>query len=223
MTRNQPCPQHRVRCDQAGGCVAQQVSRCRLGRVSPRCQPLQRQQRAGAARPARHDPTAAPGLRLLSARRSRSMHAEESQVPPAPLPRLMPRTEHRRLQPVQVLRALVSAEPQMEGRAAPPHRSKRRQQAVLMLHKTRELLVRQRTMQTNALRAHLAELGIVAAQGVEGLGSLKTYFQRVRGSLPEHAAAALQTLIRVTDCLVDEIKRLESRILDWHRANDASR
>ena len=92
-----------------------------------------------------------------------------------------------------------------------------------MLHKTRELLVRQRMMQTNALRAHLAELGIVAAQGVEGLGSLKTYFQKVRGSLPEHAAAALQTLIRVTDCLVDEIKRLESRILDWHRANDASR
>lgn len=30
------------------------------------------------------------------------------------------------------------------------------QQAVLMLHKTRELLVRQRTMQTNAPRAHLA-------------------------------------------------------------------
>lgn len=39
------------------------------------------------------------------------------------------------------------------------------QQAVLMLHKARELLVRQRTMLTNALRAHLAELGMVAAQG----------------------------------------------------------
>jgi transposase len=41
------------------------------------------------------------------------------------------------------------------------------QQAVLMLHKARELLVRQRTMLTNALRPHLAELGIVAAQGQE--------------------------------------------------------
>jgi transposase len=97
------------------------------------------------------------------------------------------------------------------------------QQAVLMLHKTRELLVRQRTMQTNALRAHLAELGIVAAQGVEGLSSLKTHFHKVLGSLPEHATAALQTLIRMADCLVDEIERLENRILDWHRASNASR
>lgn len=51
------------------------------------------------------------------------------------------------------------------------------QQAVLMLHKVRELLVRQRTMLTNALRAHLAELGIVAAQGPEGLDWLKTHFR----------------------------------------------
>lgn len=43
------------------------------------------------------------------------------------------------------------------------------QQAVLMLHKTRELLVRQRTMLTNALRSHLAEYGIIAAQGVSRL------------------------------------------------------
>jgi len=39
------------------------------------------------------------------------------------------------------------------------------QQAVLMLHRTRDLLVRQRTMLVNAIRAHLAEFGIVAAQG----------------------------------------------------------
>ena len=39
------------------------------------------------------------------------------------------------------------------------------QQAVLMLHRTRDLLVGQRTMLINALRAHLAEFGIVAAQG----------------------------------------------------------
>jgi transposase len=49
------------------------------------------------------------------------------------------------------------------------------QQAVLMLHKARELLVRQRTMLTNALRAHLAELGIVAAQGQEGLNCRNFY------------------------------------------------
>ena len=42
------------------------------------------------------------------------------------------------------------------------------QQAVLMLHKVRELLVRQRTMLTNAFRGHLAEFGIIAAQGQAG-------------------------------------------------------
>lgn len=39
------------------------------------------------------------------------------------------------------------------------------QQAVLMLHKVRDLLVRQRTMLVNALRGHLAEFGIIAARG----------------------------------------------------------
>jgi transposase len=46
------------------------------------------------------------------------------------------------------------------------------QQAVLMLHKTRELLVRQRTMLTNALRSHLAKFGIIAPQGVAGVDKL---------------------------------------------------
>ena len=39
------------------------------------------------------------------------------------------------------------------------------QQTALMLHRTRQLLVRQRTMLSNAMRGHLAELGIVSAQG----------------------------------------------------------
>ncbi len=41
-----------------------------------------------------------------------------------------------------------------------------------MLHKGRELLVRQQTMLTNMSRAQLAKLGTVAAQGPEGLGSV---------------------------------------------------
>ena len=43
------------------------------------------------------------------------------------------------------------------------------QQSALMLHRTRDLLIRQRTQLINALRAHLAELGLVAAKGREGL------------------------------------------------------
>jgi transposase len=37
------------------------------------------------------------------------------------------------------------------------------QQSVLMLHRTREIMVRQRTMLVNAIRAHMAELGLVPA------------------------------------------------------------
>ncbi len=39
-------------------------------------------------------------------------------------------------------------------------------QSVLMVHRTRELLVRQRTMLVNALRAHMAEFGVVARVGL---------------------------------------------------------
>src|SRR5499425_3869385 len=46
------------------------------------------------------------------------------------------------------------------------------QQSALMLHRTRDLLIRQRTQLINALRAHLAELGLLAATGREGLAQL---------------------------------------------------
>jgi len=46
------------------------------------------------------------------------------------------------------------------------------QQTALMLHRTRQLLVRQRTMLSNALRGHLAELGIVSAKGRNGTAEL---------------------------------------------------
>jgi transposase len=48
------------------------------------------------------------------------------------------------------------------------------QQSALMLRRTRDLLIRQRTQLINALRAHLAELGLVAAKGREGLHQLVT-------------------------------------------------
>ena len=41
-----------------------------------------------------------------------------------------------------------------------------------MLHRARQLLVRQRTMLSNAMRGHLAELGIVSAKGRNGTGDL---------------------------------------------------
>lgn len=46
------------------------------------------------------------------------------------------------------------------------------QQSVLMLHRSRELLVRQRTMLINALRGHCAEFGVIAAQGATKVEAL---------------------------------------------------
>jgi len=56
------------------------------------------------------------------------------------------------------------------------------QQGRLMLHRTRDLLMRQRTQVINALRAHLSELGIVAAQGREGIKELLQGPQGCRAS-----------------------------------------
>ena len=46
------------------------------------------------------------------------------------------------------------------------------QQSVLMLHRARRLLVRQRTMLVNTLRAHMAEFGIIAPQGLRILQTI---------------------------------------------------
>ena len=69
-------------------------------------------------------------------------------------------------------------------------------QSVLMVHRTRDLLVRQRTMLVNALRGHLAELGIVAAQGIAKVPQLAAIvFDEADGRLPVFARQALQALV----------------------------
>jgi len=69
------------------------------------------------------------------------------------------------------------------------------QQAVLMLHRTRNLLIRQRTMLVNAMRAHLAEFGIVAAQGLRHAQELTKEIERQKEKLPELARSILQTIV----------------------------
>src|SRR5271168_4623868 len=65
------------------------------------------------------------------------------------------------------------------------------QQSVLMLHRGRNLLVRQRTMLVNALRAHMAEFGITAPQGLVHVDYLATVIDDERASLPELARSIL--------------------------------
>lgn len=80
------------------------------------------------------------------------------------------------------------------------------QQSVLMLHKTRELLVKQRTMAVNALRGHLSEFGLVAAKGVHRVKDLLALAEADE-RLPEAARAA-------TAILAVEIHALDARIDD---------
>jgi len=96
------------------------------------------------------------------------------------------------------------------------------QQAALMLHKTRDLLVRQRTMLINALRAHLGEYGIVKAQGPAGVSSLLALVQEALGAIPAHARSALCSIVTQFRALDREIDHLEKQILDWHRNDEVS-
>ncbi len=97
------------------------------------------------------------------------------------------------------------------------------QQSVLMLHRSRDLLVRQRTMLTNAMRGHFSELGIVVGQGRRNIGVL---VELVRSMPEEHVPAiareVLETLILQLEALQTRITDLEATLKSWHRSNPAS-
>ena len=97
------------------------------------------------------------------------------------------------------------------------------QQAVLMLHKTRDLLIRQRTALINALRAHLSEYGIVTSKGPGGVTALMKLLHEGQETLPVHAWSALHGIGSQLRSLASEVDRLEAQILAWHRADDTSR
>ena len=98
------------------------------------------------------------------------------------------------------------------------------QQGRLMQHRTRDLLLRQRTQVINALRAHLAELGIVAAQGREGLKELPAIIaDEGDAGLPIDARASLIVLAAQLQALQTLIGSIEKRLVVQHRANEASK
>jgi transposase len=98
------------------------------------------------------------------------------------------------------------------------------QQGVLMLHRTRELLVRQRTMLINAMRAHMAEFGIVAPVGVPQVKKLLGIIADAQDArLPPVARICLESLARQFLSLGAEIHAAEKQIHAWHRSSDVSR
>src|ERR671932_851623 len=85
------------------------------------------------------------------------------------------------------------------------------QQALLMLHRVREQLLKQRTATINALRAHLAEFGVVAAQRRAGLRELLAVVADPDDRrLPPLARELLQVL-------VEHLRALEERTAAPHR------
>lgn len=98
------------------------------------------------------------------------------------------------------------------------------QQAILLLHRTRDLLVRQRTTLICALRSHLAEFGMIAGQGRGNFTKLRARLEdNEDGSLPALAQSALRLIATQIDDADAKIEALEKEIVARHRHDDASR
>lgn len=96
------------------------------------------------------------------------------------------------------------------------------QQAGLMLHKTRELLIKQRTMSINALRGHLAEFGLVAAKGAGGVEELSEMAE-TDAALPAPAKACARIYASQIAALDDAIGAIEDELASIHRHDEISR
>jgi transposase len=95
------------------------------------------------------------------------------------------------------------------------------QQAALMLHRARDLLMRQRTQLINAVRGHLAEFGIIEAQGAWNLSRVLAHLE-TEGELPEAARQVLRLLAVQLDEARNRIEDLDAQIEAWHKANPVS-
>lgn len=95
-------------------------------------------------------------------------------------------------------------------------------QAALMVHKTRELLIKQRTMSVNALRSHLAEFGIIAAKGIGRIGELIELAEE-DAALPGAARRAAKVLAEQIAGLDKSLDDIEAEIAAAHGASEMSR
>jgi len=98
------------------------------------------------------------------------------------------------------------------------------QQSCLMLHSTRQLFIRQQTSVINAIRAHMAEFGIVAPVGRKGVEQLLAIVTDASDQcVPEVARACLIALAAQLRMLKAQILEFDRRIMAWHRSNETSR
>ena len=95
------------------------------------------------------------------------------------------------------------------------------QQATLTLHKTRDLLVKQRTMTVNALRSHLAEFGIIVAKGIGHVSDL-LQLAETDARLPSVANASVKALAQQIDAIDQSLDDLEKEIANAHSRSEMS-
>lgn len=95
------------------------------------------------------------------------------------------------------------------------------QQSKLMLYRVRELLVRQRTMLATALRAHLAEFGIVAPQGIHRVEKLATEVRNP--AVPPLAQEVLSILVDELASIWRRLDAIDERLVALHRTDQVSR
>ena len=97
------------------------------------------------------------------------------------------------------------------------------QQSGLMLHRTLHLLIRQQTAVINAIRAHLAEFGIVAPVGRNGVEQLLgVVADSNEKRLPEVARACVAALGAQLRMLKEQILEFDRMIRAWHRSSEMS-
>jgi transposase len=98
------------------------------------------------------------------------------------------------------------------------------QQSCLMLHRTRQLFIRQQTSVINAIRAHLAEFGVVAPVGRNGVEELLDVVADPNDRrISELSRACLFALGAQLRRLKEQILEFDRRIMAWHRSNETSK
>lgn len=97
------------------------------------------------------------------------------------------------------------------------------QQASLLPHRARALLVSQRTATICALRGHMAEFGVISSKGPRNIAPLLALLADAEDeSLPPLARAALAPLVRRLEGLEAEIAELDRLLLEQHRQSEVS-
>lgn len=95
------------------------------------------------------------------------------------------------------------------------------QQAVVMMHGVRQQLVEGATALSNAIRGHLAEIGIIARKGAAGFKALVELLAKAEGGPPELALIRpiLAPLVAQWRTTNEQIQAIERQIARWHKAN----